>query len=49
MKLIQVSDEACTQSPNGIRRPRTSEDFYMFCTYVLQYENYDTDKKEVSY
>lgn len=49
IKSIQVSDEACTPNSNGIRRPRTSEDFYMFCTYVLQYENYDADKKEVSY
>lgn len=27
---------------NGTRRPRTSEDFYLFCTYVLQYENYES-------
>lgn len=34
---------------NGYKRPRTSEDFYLFCTYVLEYENYDAQKKEVSF
>ncbi|XP_045481357.1 PHD finger protein 13-like [Harmonia axyridis] len=29
------------ESPNNIRRPRTSEDFYEFCTTVLNYENYE--------
>lgn len=25
-----------------VARPRTSEDFYLFCTYVLEYEKYDS-------
>lgn len=33
---------------NGTRRPRTSEDFYLFCTYVLQYENYGSSETENS-
>ncbi|XP_022901288.1 PHD finger protein 23A-like [Onthophagus taurus] len=40
------TNDETSVTTNGTRRPRTSEDFYMFCTYVLQYENYDTDKKE---
>lgn len=26
---------------NGKRQPRTSEDFYLFCQFILEYENYD--------
>lgn len=33
---------------NGYRRPRTSADFYEFCTMVLQYENYEGWTKDVS-
>ncbi|XP_017786062.1 PREDICTED: PHD finger protein 23-like isoform X2 [Nicrophorus vespilloides] len=39
-----TSDEA--PKPSVIRRPRTRDDFYLFCTYVLQYENYETEDKE---
>lgn len=28
-------------SVNGKRQPRTSEDFYLFCQFILEYENYD--------
>ncbi|XP_068917488.1 PHD finger protein 23A-like isoform X3 [Tenebrio molitor] len=31
---------------NGYRRPRTSADFYDFCTMVLQYANYEGWKKD---
>ncbi|XP_063929473.1 PHD finger protein 23A-like [Zophobas morio] len=31
---------------NGYRRPRTSADFYEFCTMVLQYANYEGWKKD---
>lgn len=33
---------------NGYRRPRTSADFYDFCTVVLQYANYEAWRNEVS-
>lgn len=26
---------------NGRRQPRTPEDFYLFCQFILEYENYD--------
>lgn len=31
-----------------LRRPRTSEDFFLFCTYVLEYENYPANTVEVN-
>lgn len=34
---------------NGYRRPRTSADFYDFCTMVLQYANYEGWRKDVSF
>lgn len=28
------------------KRPRTQEDFYKFCTYILEYENYERLRQE---
>ncbi|CAH1394404.1 unnamed protein product [Nezara viridula] len=30
------------------KKPRTSEDFYLFCKFILEYENYDVSDKEDS-
>lgn len=36
-------------SVNSGQRPRTTEDFYLFCQFILEYENYDgTYNQEVS-
>ncbi|XP_071447660.1 PHD finger protein 13-like isoform X1 [Hetaerina americana] len=34
------------QLATNSKRPRTSEDFYMFCKFILEYENYDMVKQE---
>lgn len=35
-------------SVNSGQRPRTTEDFYLFCQFILEYENYDgTHNQEV--
>lgn len=30
------------------KKPRTSEDFYLFCKFILEYENYNASEKEES-
>jgi hypothetical protein len=35
------NESASTDYVPPIRRPRTSEDFYMFCQLILEHENYE--------
>ncbi|KAF6216536.1 hypothetical protein GE061_000879 [Apolygus lucorum] len=40
-------DNVESQSMDNLpKKPRTSEDFYLFCKFILEYENYDLTKKE---
>ncbi|XP_075218697.1 PHD finger protein 23-like [Lycorma delicatula] len=38
--------ETNTDVGSATKRPRTSEDFYLFCKFVLEYVKYDGDKTE---
>ncbi|GLV43153.1 hypothetical protein CBL_14168 [Carabus blaptoides fortunei] len=45
--LIADDQDASTSSMNNItKRPRTREDFYRFCTYILEYEKYELQRHE---
>ncbi|XP_018325524.1 PHD finger protein 23A [Agrilus planipennis] len=44
--MDEENQEDTFKNANGRKRPRTSEDFYLFCTYILEYENYDAQKNE---
>lgn len=41
-KNFQSNENSVPVNTSG--RPRTSEDFYLFCTYVLEYEKYDAQE-----
>ncbi|KAL3290136.1 hypothetical protein HHI36_023501 [Cryptolaemus montrouzieri] len=43
---ITENKNTVSNSTDNIRRPRTSEDFYEFCTTVLNYENYEALRNE---
>ncbi|XP_046405297.1 PHD finger protein 13-like isoform X1 [Ischnura elegans] len=43
-KSMEIEDEEHLATTS--KRPRTAEDFYMFCKFILEYENYDMVKQE---
>lgn len=45
-----VNQNSIASSSNGRRQPRTPEDFYLFCQFILEYANYnEMCNQEVSY
>lgn len=38
---VNVNVNVNVNGNNGKRQPRTTEDFYLFCEFILQYANYD--------
>lgn len=38
-----------TMAESTPKKPRTSEDFYLFCKFILEYENYDVTEKDESH
>ncbi|XP_014249936.1 PHD finger protein 23B-like [Cimex lectularius] len=44
-KSSQLKEEE-VGSESTPKKPRTSEDFYLFCKFILEYENYDETKEE---
>ncbi|XP_044742073.1 rho GTPase-activating protein gacZ-like [Chrysoperla carnea] len=44
-KLEMNLGEDQVENPPALKRPRTREDFYLFCTYVLEHENYNRQEE----
>ncbi|XP_021922730.1 uncharacterized protein LOC110831256 isoform X6 [Zootermopsis nevadensis] len=43
-KRSPSADDDDEMSSTASKRPRTAEDFYLFCKFILEYENYEQEE-----
>jgi hypothetical protein len=41
LKMVSLLQPPPAPTLNGTKRPRTAEDFLLFCKFILDYENYE--------